>query len=60
MCRYPENLSKILQGKIHMQYIAALLDMSVTTYLNKLISSHMNNKSCVQGYKKYDYEQWPT
>ena len=31
MCRYPENLSKILQGKIHMQYIAALLDMSVTT-----------------------------
>ena len=47
-----ENLSKILQGKIHMQNIAAYIARYECYNLNELISSHMNNKSCVQGYRE--------
>ena len=51
-----ENLSKMKNPHAEHCSIARYECYNLT----ELISSHMNNKSCVQGYKEYDYGQWPT
>ena len=59
MCRYPGKFVKDSSRKNPLAEHCSIARYECYN-LNELISSHMNNKNCVQGYKEYDYEQWPT
>ena len=57
--RYPGKSSKVSSRKNPYTKCCGIARFECYK-LNELLSSHMNNKSCVHGYKEYDYEQWPT